>query len=53
MELNYVEMEIVKHSIEQSVRNYKRKVAEKKKKGEDPKLEQWYLNNYRRLLNNF
>lgn len=53
MELNYVEMEIIKHSIEQSVRNYKRKVAEKKKKGEDPKLEQWYLNNYRRLLNKF
>lgn len=53
MELNDVEMEIIKYSIEQSVKTYKRRVAERKKKGEDPKLEKWYLNHYRRLLNKF
>lgn len=53
MELNDVEMEVIKYSIEQSVRTFKRRVAEKKKKGENPELEKWHLNNYRRLLNKF
>ena len=53
MELSNVEMEVIKYSIEQSVRTFKRRVAEKKKKGEDPELEKWYLNHYRRLLNKF
>lgn len=48
-----MEMEVIKYSIEQSVRTFKRRIAEKKKKGEEPKLEKWYLNHYRRLLNKF